>query len=827
MPKLIHLLRGDLDWIVMKCLEKDRARRYETANGLAMDLQRHLNNEPVVARPPSAVYRLQKAFRRHKLAFTAMAAVSVSLLLGIVVSTTQAIRAARAENAATQQKQNAQHSEQIAKEESQAAQEQRRRADASAQAARQSLYEADMILAQHATDEGNLGLALELLNKHRPEPGNPDLRDWEWRHLWGLCQSDELGVLATNSGLKMWLALSRDGRLLSAAESIKAKASVYLFEFPSGRLLAIPETNDASGSVSFSADGKLLAFGTRTNGIKLWDVAAGREFTNFPGVFGNGWFSVLQFSPEGHSLAASRDSPEVVVWDATTGRQIATLTNHSGFVSSLAFSPDGSMLATGSFDNTVRIWFLATGRPLGSPLVGHRAAIQSLAFSPDGKTLASASWDRTIRIWDVIAQRQIAWLTNHTGVVTSVAFSPNQPILASCSTDFSIRLWDTTSWQEAGVLRGNPDELWSLAFLPDAKRLVSGGKEGAIRIWSAVPKARKPELLECPNDAEAWGLCGEILYCAHTNGTISYWNAATLLPTAQYTWPEEDRTNSIARDFSPKGKLVWANTNRDEVVVWDLSAARQIARLPWVHGTGKFLKISPNEKILVGGATDARCLTVWDLEKLAQIATLPKSEESDPAARGSRVNVVDVMSFSPDSRLFAYGNWNGTIEVWDLPRKQRLATWPIHHEPVSGLAFMPDGKRLVSVSTDATAKLWDVDTGREVRPFARALNSFDTLAVAPDGQRVAGAESDGNIKIWNAATGQEVATLQMRIGSRPAAYHFASGLDTEAAEDVISLQFLPPDGKTLIACTTSKVRIWQAPTWAEIEAAEVRNNRHP
>ena len=64
-------MRGDLDWIVMKCLEKDRTRRYETANGLATDMQRHLNNEPVVARPPSRLYRLQKLVRRNKLAFAA------------------------------------------------------------------------------------------------------------------------------------------------------------------------------------------------------------------------------------------------------------------------------------------------------------------------------------------------------------------------------------------------------------------------------------------------------------------------------------------------------------------------------------------------------------------------------------------------------------------------------------------------------------------------------------------------------------------------------------------------------------------------------------
>ena len=82
-PKLIHLVRGDLDWIVMKALEKDRTRRYETANGLAMDIQRHLSNEPVVARPPSAAYKFQKAFRRNKLMFAAGTAVLIALVAGL------------------------------------------------------------------------------------------------------------------------------------------------------------------------------------------------------------------------------------------------------------------------------------------------------------------------------------------------------------------------------------------------------------------------------------------------------------------------------------------------------------------------------------------------------------------------------------------------------------------------------------------------------------------------------------------------------------------------------------------------------------------------
>jgi serine/threonine protein kinase/tetratricopeptide (TPR) repeat protein len=98
-PKLIHLLRGDLDWIVMKALEKDRARRYETANGLASDVQRHLADEPVVARPPSGLYRFQKLLRRNKGAFAAVGSVALFLVLGVVGSTVEALRAGRAERA--------------------------------------------------------------------------------------------------------------------------------------------------------------------------------------------------------------------------------------------------------------------------------------------------------------------------------------------------------------------------------------------------------------------------------------------------------------------------------------------------------------------------------------------------------------------------------------------------------------------------------------------------------------------------------------------------------------------------------------------------------
>ena len=107
--KLLHQLKGDLDWIVMKCLEKDRTRRYETANELAVDLKRHLTNEPVVARPPSKLYEMQRLVRRHQVGFGATAAIILALSAGVVVSAWQAVRARQSE-------QRARKAEKLAKE---------------------------------------------------------------------------------------------------------------------------------------------------------------------------------------------------------------------------------------------------------------------------------------------------------------------------------------------------------------------------------------------------------------------------------------------------------------------------------------------------------------------------------------------------------------------------------------------------------------------------------------------------------------------------------------------------------------------------------------
>src|SRR5262249_52123513 len=105
--RLSRLVRGDLDWIAMKCLEKDRQRRYESANDVGADIRRHLQNEPIVARPPTTAYRLQKAIRRNKIAYAAV----LALVLGTIAATWQAAVATRARIDAVRQRQAAQVSQ--------------------------------------------------------------------------------------------------------------------------------------------------------------------------------------------------------------------------------------------------------------------------------------------------------------------------------------------------------------------------------------------------------------------------------------------------------------------------------------------------------------------------------------------------------------------------------------------------------------------------------------------------------------------------------------------------------------------------------------------
>ena len=812
-PKLIRSLRGDLDWIVMKCLEKNRTQRYETANELARDIERHLTQQPTLARPPSTVYRVQKFVGRHKVMVGAVGAVSVALVLGIIVSTWQAVRARRAETRAEAEASLARQAEKTAREETQVARVERQRAREAAEAARQNLYAADMNLACQAQQENNLGLMLELLNKHHPAPRERDLRGWEWRYLWGLCQSDALytfGRHSDGSAGVYGVAASPDGKLL-ATISGGGSGEVNIWDVESHRLIETPEAREAVGSVSFSPDGKMLAFGTYNQGVRLWDLQKHLAVNQFPGATPRGFGTpALGFSSKGRQLAIGATGGSVVLWDIATHAAGLTLQGHSNDICCLVLSRDGQTLATGSSDQTIRIWDLAR-RYQVAVLTNHTEGVQCLALSPDSKTLASGSFDDTVRIWDLIEHRPVAVLTHHAFWVSGLAFSPDGKTLASASADCSIKFWDTGNWREVGTLRGSPDEVWGIAFSKDGKTLFSGMKGGKILAWDGQPHAPRAHVLKRPDDARDYGLsaCDGIPYCQHSNHTFNLWDPRTLRKLPAHPVPDFGFSNNIVGvALWPGGERAAFCTRQGPVYLWDVEQEREITHFAGWPGQS-FVEFSPDGKLLAAVAA-GEGLKVWDVAMRQEVANLSKSPATPQLSP----------TFATNDEAVAIGNVDGTVEVWDLLRKERVASWKVCSSTVSGVAFMPDGKRLVTVSDDCTAALWELEAPpqapRKVRSFGRAKNAYYSVAVSPDGQRIAAGTAGrrAHIKVWSVTTGQEVATLK--------------GVDdwvdfSTPFSAVLGLAFLPPDGNTLISGTCNEARLWRAPSWEEIAAAEARD----
>jgi WD40 repeat protein/serine/threonine protein kinase len=793
-PKLINVLCGDLDWIVMKCLEKDRTRRYETANGLAMDLRRYLNHEPVVARPPSMGYRLNKSFRRNRLLFTTACLVGLALVLGGVVSLWQAARATAAVKRETEARQKADRSAEIANQESE-------RARASELVARQSLYAADMSLAYRAWQENNLGVALDTLDNHRPTSGQHDLRGWEWRFLWGACRSDELFNFATLPAGVTDVRISPDGKLLVAAGSyFLGGAGVTLWDISSRSLIATVEGGDAAGSVTFSPDGKLLVYETIHHGMKLWDISTRHEIASFPlkqtfppfrgGLppFGAG----LAFSPQGRTVAFHQGAEQIGLVDLVNKIPLAALNGTSAGITSLVFLPDGQTLVSGDLNGLIRFWSITDGGQIRTTFTNHTDTVHRLALSPDGVVLVSAGWDNTIRVWDPVGRRQIKVLTNHTSWVSSLAFAPDGKTMASASADYTIKLWDTGTWEEISTLRGSLHEIWSLAYSPDGRFLFSGAKDGNIKVWNGEPRRRNQPVLRRPDDARDFFLFpGSLITAAwHTNSTFSLWEPGDLRLLGRFhNPPEEMLTNAVAYAFTPSGDRLAMAVKQGEILIWDVRAERLVARLPWIRTESVSACVSGDGRRLCFAAPNR--LTIWDLGTLGTPMSLPKSPAEPYSLR-----------FAGNGEILAVGNVDRTVEVWDLPHKAHFGPWKTHHkEGIEDIAFITSKNMLLTASDDSTLKLWDIATQKEMRSFERAENAFFCVAPSPDGLRVAG----GTYNKWSTATGQEVARL------------------TRFGDPVYGLAFT--DGNTLISATRSEVRLWRAPSWEEIEAAERNPDR--
>jgi serine/threonine protein kinase/WD40 repeat protein len=778
-------LRGDLDWVVMKCLEKDRTRRYESANDLAMDLKRYLANEPVVARPPTVGYRLQKAWRRNRLLYSAATAVAVALMVGLVVAAAgwwQAILA-RANEAALRQQ--AEQQELVA----------RRRA-----------YAADMNLAQQALATNNLGRVVMLLERQKPKSDEKDLRGWEWRYLWSQTRPDEHEVFFDGPNRLSGLEFSSDGRFL------------MWFTYASGVVKRMTVMNlQTRQTVISRTDCRRAAFAQRTprivfaqqqederDDIVFWDLNTRREARRLPLGADVSW---LGFTPDDRLLVslsyrpsnAPAQSPwELTVWEVSTGeiqwRQVIK-SPITSYRRRAAISPDGQMIAISVSGFGFRVLRISDGGERFSRQTTHDH-VHALTFSPDGAFLLSASGveSATIQLWDVATGECVRTLGGHSSYVSDLQFTPDGKYLVSSSSDQTIRLWDWPEGRPVAILRGHLDEVDGLSVSPEGRILASRGRDGSIFLWPLAPPPQTPAYRTLPVKvavirplrSAVFTPDSHSIIAAEPKGGLAQWDVTTLRQMRRWRAPEQNagKIGAIAPDGSQAAildsdgrlSLLDLTTGVEQTNVlqnaprvtncWFSASGRYLLTLTTNESRGKY-----NAKVwdLLSGADigevqgrstglsfcyTLQALDAWVLGQSgsAQIRGFQQPQEPPrellPVTSGVPLWDFDV---SPDGRIGAGIYEGGYLRVWDLQTAEPLQMMRVFRRAPHSVTFSPDGRRLAAGGSDREAvKLWETTTWQEVLTLTGEVTGFFFVAFSPDGQTLIAYNRDGLLHIWSA-----------------------------------------------------------------------------
>jgi WD40 repeat protein/serine/threonine protein kinase len=780
--RLGQLVRGELDWIVMKALEKARARRYETANDLGHDVERYLRDEPVQACPPSTWYRCWKFARRNKVALVAATVVAVGVLTavaGLATSTVLITREQRitaaayaAETRATGELQHTANSHRIT-------------------------------LAYRELAADNLGRTLRLLDDCPAE-----LRNWEWHYLNRLCRVEP--VVLRDACEVYAVAFAPDGVRVAAA---CGDNTVKVWDTATQKVVQTLSGHQAYVfSVAYSMDGRHIASAGHDGTVRLWDVASGRELFSRPGHLGDyaGTAGALAFSPDGRHLAAGGEDGFATIWDVSDGRAVLRLPEkHEKTAVCVAFSPDGSLIATGSWGGVVRVFDARNGELRGK-IKGHGHRLAGVVFSPDGKRVASASFDRTLKVWEAPALRLINTLgvtpgTGHTGVITGLAVSGDGGrLFSSGGEDKTVKVWDPQSGEEVLNLRGHSLFCHGLAASADGARLASAGRDGTIRIWDAMRLSGSEGAgsITREHGGEVWSVefssNGQYL----ASGTwgenkVRVWDGRgdTLRHTVALA---PDVMNLFHCGFSSDGnRIVTSSASyvREAVVnVWDARTGRSVSgevreknTMPFfaaldpsgrylvregpefavqVHdaGTGQVLGIVGKHDNQIWGmafsADGARLATAsndgtvrvwaWDPKHLA----VNQQPELKLAVRvdgyGNRV------AFSRDGKHLATGGEGSLVDIWDAQTGERRHRLAGHTGDVFALAFSPDARWLATAGEDTTVRIWDAARWTLRRTLRGHTGLVMSVAFSPDSHRLASGSRDHTMKVWDTAGWDDV-----------------------------------------------------------------------
>lgn len=779
---LQRTLRGDLDWITMKAIDKDRTRRYETANGLALDVQRYLNNEPVLAGPPGVGYKLAKFAKRNRGLFVGGALVATALLVGLALATVGFVRA-RAD------RDRARHAEQLAGDrlrETVAARDAETAARLEAQ--RQS-YVANVSAADACLRTRAVGEA-----RRRLEMCDESLRGWEWRHLV-LRTDSSLQTLRNAPPMPVRAAFARDE---TAVAAIGRTAGYTEWDLASGAILAaVPPSDDAISVTLASSDATravVLATDSRARAplardYLLWDAPRGVSLGPLRAAGRPRGPLTFAFSGDS-SVLLMCDDATYYFFDARSGAPLRRLTPRPATPtilfspvltrpSSIALSTDATRIAEVTSAG-IHIRDAESGAILQT-VRSMRDRYAAPQFSADGSRLAAAI-TRTplVRVFDVAAGDALFTLSDPNVTGGAFAFSTDGALLAS-----GAALYDAATGQLQASLGGHDGRPIGHAFAATDGRMLSFAFDGTIRVWDPEFVAGVRTLSSEDVRALAWAPDGQHVLTV-SGGTRSAGPDDDYPPAALRFWdarsgalrnavrPLGDNPADVA--WSPAGDLVavaYGELIGGRVVLLDAASGERVAQLAEA-APRRIVFDRTGQRLLVVAARTS--LSAWDVRTRQRLWALPAND-----ARA----FIGGAAFSPDGRQIAVTRMM-RVEVLDAASGESLRTGP-HAPSQGGVAYSPDGLLLACASPARGALLLDAQQLTPTRTLFGRGDVVTRLQFTPDGRRLLG-QSDGTLLMWDTQTGELV---------------YAPTIDDLAACDI------SPDGTRLLVGAGRLVTIWE------------------
>jgi eukaryotic-like serine/threonine-protein kinase len=708
--QLVKQLRGDLDWITMKAIERDRERRYAAPSELAADLKRYLNDEPVLARPGGTAYQVLKFTRRHRVAAGFMGTVSV---LSIVASAAALI--------AFRQKHEAQF---------QTAQALHAQSRLLTEAAAQRLKNLDVVGAQ--------GLILEVLTNPAFAQARTPASVSVFQEI--RAADAQVAVLSGHREIVFSAAYSPDGtRIVTASRDKTART----WDARTGVQLAVLSGHDDRvNSAKYSPDGTRIVTASYDGTARIWDARTGAQLAVLSG-HGHEIISA-SYSPDGTRIVTAGADKTARIWDAQTDAQLTVLSGHGDMVYSAAYSPDGMRIVTASWDKTARTWDARTGAQL-AVLTGHGDRVSSAAYSPDGMHIVTASWDKTARIWNARTGAQLAVLTGHGDATASANYSPDGTRIVTSSWDKTAAIWDALTGVQLAVISGHADIVYSAVYSPDGARILTASWDKTARIWYTHSDAQLAVLSGHDRIySAAYSPDGNRVVTASEDKTARVWDPLTGAQLVVLSG-HGDRVYSGA--YSPDSTRIVTASNDKTARIWDAATGAQLALLSGHADTVRSAAYSPDGRRIVTASFD-KTARIWDARTGAQLAVLS----------GHR-DIVYSATYSPDGTHIVTASRDKTARIWDARTGAELTVLSVHGGYVESAAYSPDGTRIVTASYDQTAGIWDARTGILLNVLSGHGDIVFSAAYSPDGNRIVTASRDKTVRVWDARTGAQLAVL--------------------------------------------------------------------